>query len=87
VMLRAMSRSSAAEQRLLTTILGNPAASADDMAAVREIVVRTGSDTYARECSERYLAEALQILEATLQPSSERELLRSWILAMVRRKR
>ena len=87
VMRHAMAYCSAAERRLLTSSLGNTAASGDDIAAVREVVTRTGSDVYARKCSERFLAEALQLLESTLQPTPERELLRSWIMAMVRRNR
>lgn len=87
VMLRAMSQCSAAERRLLTGILGNADASDEDIAAVRDVVIRSGSDVYARERSERYLAEARQVLENTLRPSPERDLLHSWIMAMVRRNR
>ncbi|MDD4540517.1 MAG: polyprenyl synthetase family protein [Lentisphaeria bacterium] len=87
VMRHAMAYCSAAERRLLTGILGNADASGEDIAAVREVVTRTGSDVYARTCTERFLVEALQLLESTLRPTPQRELLRSWIMAMVRRNR
>lgn len=87
VMWRTLASCTKSERQRLLGILGNAEATAMDLDDVRAIVVRSGSDAYARDCSERNLNDALAVMEKTLAPSRERDILRGLVLSMVRRQR
>ena len=82
--LRALQQANADQRATILAILGNPAASADDVASLRDLFRGLGAIDYARDLARRYIDEALAHLDA-LPQNDCRELLAQWARYMIER--
>ena len=85
LMLRTLQRASSAEQQQLMAVLGKKEATPKEIEEARRIVCRTGTDSAVTKLSNRFVEEALSILDEVIKPGFPRDCLRQWALSMVSR--
>lgn len=85
LMLRGMAAANDAERRRLSAILGRADATEQEIADARDIVVNAGADKAVADLSDKYIEQALGILDNSLEDSGFKECLRFWALSLVDR--